>query len=342
MTTTNTLKTVLLLGLLSAMLLFAGEAIAGRQGLYMGLGFAVLMNFSGYFFSDRIALKMYNAQPVTETENPEVYRRVAPIVQSLCQRMSLPMPRLWLLPEESPNAFATGRDPKHASVAFTVGILRLMEDREIEGVVAHELGHVLHRDILISSVAATIAAAIMFISRMAFWFGGARDDDDSGGGNAIAGLLMMVLGPIAAMLIQMAISRSREYSADEASAKYTGTPYELISALQKLDTYSKRIPHGSQGPPVASYTPRWDKTCKHRVYNYRRRAAPMATLRRKPQKSSPRDEIPSTPQLAFTAGAWNRLSAPGTYRHRQPAAPRRLHVFVPFKRIQRIARNIPA
>jgi heat shock protein HtpX len=156
--------------------------------------------------------------------------------------MGLPMPRLWLLPEESPNAFATGRNPAHASVAFTVGILRLMDDREIEGVVAHELGHVLHRDILISSVAATIAAAIMFISRMAFWFGGARDDEDSGGGNAIAGFLMMILGPIAAMLIQMAISRSREYSADEASAKYTHAPNELISALGKLETYSKRIP----------------------------------------------------------------------------------------------------
>jgi heat shock protein HtpX len=242
MNTTNTLKTVFLLGLLSAILLVAGEALGGRQGLYMGLGLAVLMNFTGYFFSDKIALATYSAQPVSETENPEVYRRVAPIVQGLAQRMGIPMPRLYLIPDESPNAFATGRNPKHASVAFTVGILRLMDDREIEGVVAHELGHVLHRDILISSVAATIAAAIMFLSRMAFWFGGARDDDDRGGGNAIASILMLVLGPIAAMLIQMAISRTREYSADAASAKYTGTPYELISALQKLDTYSKRIP----------------------------------------------------------------------------------------------------
>ena len=242
MTGTNTLKTVLLLGLLSAILLVAGEALAGRNGLYMGLGLAAVMNFAGYFFSDKIALASYGAQPVTETDNPEVYGRVAPIVQGLCQRMGLPMPRLWLLPEESPNAFATGRNPSHASVAFTAGILRLMDDREIEGVVAHELGHVLHRDILISSVAATIAAAIMFISRMAFWFGGSSDDDDRGGGNAIAAILMMILGPLAAMLIQMAISRSREYSADEASAKYTGTPYELISALGKLETYSKRIP----------------------------------------------------------------------------------------------------
>jgi heat shock protein HtpX len=241
MSTSNTLKTVFLLGLLSAILLFAGEALAGRQGLYIGLGFAVLMNFSSYFFSDKIALSMYDAQPVSETENPEVYRRVAPIVRGLCQRMGLPMPRLWLLPEESPNAFATGRNPAHASVAFTVGILRLMDDREIEGVVAHELGHVLHRDILTSSVAATIAAAIMFLSRMAFFFGGSRDDEDRGGG-MVGGLLMMILGPIAAVLIQMAISRTREYSADAAAAKYTGTPYELVSALQKLETYSKRIP----------------------------------------------------------------------------------------------------
>ena len=240
MTTTNTIKTVLLLGLLSALLLFAGEAIAGRQGLYMGLGLAVLMNFSGYFFSDKIALASYSAQPVTETENPEVYRRVAPIVQGLCQRMGLPMPRLWLLPEESPNAFATGRNPAHASVAFTVGILRLMDDREIEGVVAHELGHVLHRDILTSSIAATLAGAIMFASRLGFFFGGRDDRDREGGG--IGALLMLILAPIAAFLIQMAISRSREYDADAASAKYTGTPYELISGLEKLETWSKRLP----------------------------------------------------------------------------------------------------
>lgn len=241
MTTANTLKTVLLLGLLSALLLVGGEALGGRQGLYMGLGMAVLMNFAGYFFSDKMALAMYHAEPVTEQENYDVYRRVYPLVNNLTQRMGLPMPRLWLIQEESPNAFATGRNPKHASVAFTSGILRLMDDRELEGVVAHELGHVLHRDILISSVAATIAAAIMFISRMAFFFGGSRDDDDRGV-NPIAAMAMLIVGPIAAMLIQMAISRTREYSADAASAKYTGTPYNLVSALQKLETYSKRIP----------------------------------------------------------------------------------------------------
>ena len=238
--TNNTLKTALLLGLLSGLLLVGGEAIAGRQGLYYALFFAALMNFAGYFFSDKIALSMYSAQPLTETDNPEVYRRVEPIVRNLTQRMGLPMPKLWLIPEQSPNAFATGRNPSHASVAFTAGILELMNDSEIEGVVAHELGHVLHRDILTSSVAAMIAAAITMLARMAFWFGPRRDDEEGGG--MFGAILMMVLAPIAAMLIQMAISRSREYSADEASAKYIGSPYPLINGLQKLETWSKRIP----------------------------------------------------------------------------------------------------
>jgi len=237
---TNTLKTALLLGLLSALLLVGGQAIAGRQGLYYGLGFAILMNFASYFWSEKIALMSYSAQPVSETENPEVYRRVAPIVRGLTQRMGLPMPKLWLIPEESPNAFATGRNPSHASVAFTAGILKLMPDNEIEGVVAHELGHVLHRDILISSVAGMLAAAITFMARMAFWFGGSRVDEDRG--NPIAAIAMMILAPFAAMLIQMAISRSREYDADAASAKYVGSPYPLIGGLQKLETWSKRIP----------------------------------------------------------------------------------------------------
>ena len=240
--TTNTLKTAVLLGLLSALLLIGGQALYGRQGLYIGLFFAFAMNFAGYFFSDKIALASYSAQPVTETEHPDVYARVAPIVQGLCHRMSLPMPRLWLIPDDSPNDFATGRNPAHASVAFTSGILRLMSDTEIEGVVAHELGHVLHRDILISSVAAMLAATITVMARMAFWFGGSRSDDDDRGGGMAGALFMMILAPIAAMLIQMAISRSREYDADAASARYVGSPYPLIGGLQKLETWSKRIP----------------------------------------------------------------------------------------------------
>jgi heat shock protein HtpX len=235
----NGLKTAILLGALSGILVIGGGYIAGENGLYIGLGLAIVMNFFSYFFSDKIALAMYSAQPVSPTENAEIYARVGPMVQNLVNRMGLPMPKLWLIPDESPNAFATGRDPAHASVAFTYGILRVMDDRELEGVIAHELGHVLHRDILISSVAATIAAAITMLARMAFFFGGdRRHEGESRGG----GLLMMIVAPIAAMLIQMAISRTREFSADGAAAKYTGNPGGLISALGKLEAWSKRIP----------------------------------------------------------------------------------------------------
>ncbi len=235
------IKTVLLLGALSALLLVGGEAIAGRQGLYMGLGLAFLMNFVGYFFSEKIALSMYSAQPVSETENGVVYRRLGPLVKNLTMQMGLPMPRLWLIAEASPNAFATGRNPQHASVAVTAGLLDLMDDRELEGVLAHELGHVKNRDILISSVAATIAAAITMLARMAFFFGGSRDEENRGGG-MFGMLFMLILAPIAAMLIQMAISRTREYSADASAARFTGGPHGLISALRKLEMYSKRIP----------------------------------------------------------------------------------------------------
>jgi heat shock protein HtpX len=245
----NALKTTLLLGGLTGLLLFLGEMFGGRGGLTIGLLIAVVTNFVAYFFSDRIALSTYSAQPVTPTENPEVYARVFPLVQSLTQRMGLPMPKLWLLPDESPNAFATGRNPEHASVAFTAGILRLMNNQELEGVVAHELGHVKNRDILTSSIAATVAAAITWLARMAFWFGGSsRDDEDR---NPWAGLLMMILAPIAALVIQMAISRTREYAADETSAKVTHNPNELISALGKLETWSQRIPLADATPSTA-------------------------------------------------------------------------------------------
>jgi heat shock protein HtpX len=237
----NGLKTALLLGLLSAILIIGGSAIAGRQGIYIGLAIAVATNFFSYFFSDKLALAMSGAQPLTVETDPNVYQRIAPLVGRIAQRMGIPMPKLYVTPEESPNAFATGRNPNHASVAFTAGILQLMTDDELEGVVAHELGHVLHRDILISSVAATIAAAITAVARMAMFFGPRRDDDERGG-NVVGELAMLILAPIAAMLIQMAISRSREYDADAASAKYIGSPYPLIGALEKLDTWSQRIP----------------------------------------------------------------------------------------------------
>jgi heat shock protein HtpX len=244
----NGVKTVLLLGILSGVLLAGGEMIGGRHGLAIALVIAVALNFFSYFFSDKMALAMYSAQPVTPQENPDVYARVFPLVQSLAQRMGLPMPRLWLIQDPSPNAFATGRNPEHASVAFTAGVLQLMNNQELEGVVAHELGHVKNRDILTSSVAATLAAAITFLARMAFWFGGSRDDEDR---NPWAGLVMLILAPIAALLIQMAISRTREYAADETSAHVTHNPDELISALGKLESYSKRIPMQDVNPATA-------------------------------------------------------------------------------------------
>ena len=238
----NALKTVFLLSVLSAIFLIGGEALGGRMGLYYGLGFAVITNFISYFFSDKIALMMTGARPLIPEEFPQEYRRVAPIVERLCQRMGLPIPRLFITPEESPNAFATGRDPRHSALAFTAGILQVMSDDELEGVIAHELGHVLHRDILISSIAATLAAAITALARMAFWFGmgGRRDNEERG--NPIAAMAMLILAPIAAILIQMAISRTREYDADAASAKYTGNPNQLIRALQKLDNFAHQIP----------------------------------------------------------------------------------------------------
>jgi heat shock protein HtpX len=247
----NALKTAFLLGLMSALLLVGGQAMGGRQGLYLGLMMAVVMNFAGYFFSEKIALSMYSAQRVSENEHPEIYRRVGPLVQNLTQRMQLPMPKLWVIPEDQPNAFATGRNPQHSSVAFTAGLLQAMDDRELEGVIAHELSHVLHRDILISSVAATLAAALTMLARLSFFFGGSRSSDDDNRGSAMGGLFMMIVAPFAAMLIQMAISRTREYSADAAAAKFTGTPFGLISALQKLENYAKRIPMEDASPATA-------------------------------------------------------------------------------------------
>ena len=230
----NTLKTAMLLGVLSALLLLIGEALGGAQGLVLGFMFAAIANFASYWFSDKIVLRMYGA---TEADPDS---RLVRIVTTLAQRAGIPQPRCYIIPQQSPNAFATGRNPHHAAVAATEGILQLLTDEELEGVLAHELAHVKHRDILTSSVAATIAAAIMMISRFAMFFGGTRDDDRRG--NPIALLATIILAPIAAMLIQMAISRSREYDADAGGAALAGSPTGLVSALQKLDAASKVVP----------------------------------------------------------------------------------------------------
>jgi heat shock protein HtpX len=228
---------------MTLLLMIAGRAFGGQRGMLMALIFAAVINFVSYFFSDKIALAMYRAQPVSREDLPRVYN----IVERLSQKVGLPMPKVYLIPNDSPNAFATGRNPNHASVAVTQGILGLLNDEELEGVLAHELGHVRNRDILISSVAATIAGAITYLAHIARWgmiFGGYGGDrsERRGDGGGLAGLLMIFLAPLAATLIQLAVSRSREYSADDTGAHWTGNPYALASALAKIDAYSRRLP----------------------------------------------------------------------------------------------------
>jgi heat shock protein HtpX len=242
----NTFKSTLLLVTLTLFLVLIGEYFGGRNGMVLAFLLSIVFNFGTYFFSDKIALKMYNAQPVTREQLPRAYAAV----ERLAAKQGLPMPKIYVLPTESPNAFATGRNPQHASVAVTHGILQLLDDEELEGVLAHELGHVKNRDILTSSIAATLAGAITMVARMGYWaslfggysgggVGGGRRERGSGGFGA---LLMIIVAPIAASLIQLAISRSREYEADATGAATTGDPYALARALQKLDAYSKRIP----------------------------------------------------------------------------------------------------
>jgi heat shock protein HtpX len=237
----NTFKTAFLLTALTLLLMFFGRYFGGESGMLLALVFAAVMNFVSYFFSDKIALAMYRAKPVAREELPRAYAAV----ERLAPKMGIPMPKIYVIPTESPNAFATGRNPKHASVAVTHGILGLLNDEELEGVLAHELGHVNNRDILISSVAATIAGAITMLAsmgRFAMIFGGMGGNRDDRRGGGLAGLLMLIVAPIAASLIQLAVSRSREYQADATGAHFTGNPYALASALQKLDAYSRRVP----------------------------------------------------------------------------------------------------
>jgi heat shock protein HtpX len=231
----NTFKTAFLLTLMTLLLMAIGRAFGGQNGMILALIFAAVMNFVSYFYSDKIALAMYRAQPVTREQLPRAYAAV----ERLTQKMGIPMPKIYVIPTDSPNAFATGRNPQHASVAVTHGILGLLNDEELEGVLAHELGHVNNRDILISSVTATLAGAITMISRFGFFFGGGSRDRRGGG---LTGLFMLIVAPIAAALIQLAVSRSREYQADATGAHITGNPYALASALQKIDAYARRMP----------------------------------------------------------------------------------------------------
>ena len=243
----------MLLIVMSVLLVVAGGALAGQRGMEIALIFAVVMNAISYFFSDKIALKSSGAQPVTREQLPRLYT----VMERLAAKASLPVPKLYVIPEEAPNAFATGRNPHHASVAVTEGLLNLMNDDELEGVIAHELSHVRNYDILTTSIAATLAGAITYMAHMAQWgmiFGGygGRDDDREEGGGAFAAIAMMILAPFAALLLQLFLSRTREYSADETGARMVGQPYGLISALQKLGAYNQRIPTTSMAPATAA------------------------------------------------------------------------------------------
>jgi len=238
----NGFRTTILLAALTALVVWIGHMVGGPNGAVMALIMAGAMNFFSYWFSDKIVLKMYGGQEISANDDPELYG----LVGDLATRAGLPMPKVYLIPEEAPNAFATGRNPEHAAVAVTQGIRRILNKRELAGVLGHELSHVKHRDILISSIAATLAGAISYLAYMAQWgmmFGGSRDREEGGGGSNILSLLfMMIVAPMAAMLIQMAVSRSREYMADEGGAKVTGDPLALASALRKLHMGSQNIP----------------------------------------------------------------------------------------------------
>ena len=237
----NTFRTTILLAVLTALLVWIGDMLGGRQGAIIALLLAGGMNFFSYWFSDKIVIKMYGGREVTAQDDSELYG----LVQELAQRAGLPMPKVYVLPQETPNAFATGRNPEHAAVAVTDGIRRILTKRELAGVLAHELSHVKNRDILVSTIAATLAGAISYLAQMAQWamiFGGNRDRDEEGGGGIFGLIVMMIVAPIAAMLIQMAVSRSREYGADEGGAKVTGDPLALASALRKLHMGAQNIP----------------------------------------------------------------------------------------------------
>ncbi len=238
----NQIRTTILLAVMTALILWVGQLLGGRQGMIIALIFAAGMNFFSYWYSDKLVLKMYRASEVTPGQAPELYETV----QRLTQRAGLPMPKLCVIPQQAPNAFATGRNPEHAVVAVTEGLLNIMEHDEVAGVLAHELAHVKNRDILIGSIAATMAGAIMVLATMARWsaiFGGAGSNDDEGSGSGFIGLIVMsIIAPMAAMIIQMAISRSREYLADATGADFAGNPEGLARALEKLGSYSKRMP----------------------------------------------------------------------------------------------------
>jgi heat shock protein HtpX len=307
----NQIRTTILLALLTALILWVGQALGGRQGMVIALIFAAGLNFFSYWYSDKLVLKMYRASEVTANQAPELYE----IVQRLTQQAGLPMPKLYVIPQDAPNAFATGRNPEHAVVAVTQGLLKIMDRDEVTGVLAHELAHVKNRDILIGSIAATMAGAVMMLATMARWsaiFGGVGSgDDDSGGAGFIGLIVMSIIGPMAAMIIQMAISRSREYLADATGAGFAGNPEGLAKALEKLGAYSKRLPMNANPATAHMFivNPLSGRSMMNLFSTHPPLEERIARLRGvRPPSSGRKTEFGPDTKEARAKAAWDRLS----------------------------------
>ena len=305
----NQVRTTILLAVMTALILWIGQIFGGRQGMFIALLLAAGMNFFSYWYSDKIVLKMYHAQEVDPVQAPELYE----IVQTLSRNAGLPMPKLFVVPSETPNAFATGRNPEHAVVAVTQGLLKIMDRDEVSGVLAHELAHVKNRDILIGSIAATMAGAIMVLASMARWtaiFGGGARSDDKGGGGAIGLIAMSILAPLAAMVIQMAISRSREYLADSSGSRFAGNSEGLARALEKLGRYSKKLPMHANPSTAHMFTvnPLSGRSLMSLFSTHPPLEERIARLRGYPTQTGPASKSGEERREAEAKAFWNRLS----------------------------------
>jgi heat shock protein HtpX len=305
----NQVRTTILLAVMTALILWIGQIFGGRQGMIIALLLAAGMNFFSYWYSDKIVLKMYHAREVDPAQVPELYE----IVQTLSRNAGLPMPKLFVVPSETPNAFATGRNPEHAVVAVTQGLLKIMDRDEVSGVLAHELAHVKNRDILIGSIAATMAGAIMVLASMARWtaiFGGGARSDDKGGGGAIGLIAMSILAPLAAMVIQMAISRSREYLADSSGSRFAGNSEGLARALEKLGRYSKKLPMHANPSTAHMFTvnPLSGRSLMSLFSTHPPLEERIARLRGYPTQTGPASKSGEGRREAEAKAFWNRLS----------------------------------
>jgi len=306
----NQIRTTILLAVMTALFIWIGQLLGGRQGMIIALIFAAGMNFFSYWYSDKLVLKMYRASEITPGQAPELYERV----QRLTQSAGLPMPKLYVIPQQTPNAFATGRNPEHAVVAVTEGLLKLLSHEEVTGVLAHELAHVKNRDILIGSIAATMAGAVMILATMARWsaiFGGGRSHDDEGGGAGVIGLIAMsIIAPLAAMIIQMAISRSREYLADASGASFAGNPEGLAGALEKLGAYSKKLPMDANPSTAHMFivNPLSGRSLMSLFSTHPPLEKRIARLRGAPPPSTGKVESGGDKRTANAKAAWDRLS----------------------------------